>query len=1432
MSGNPLVAGPTPTSALAGAGLLDDLTSTAQAIENRDWLGAALSGFASGMDVVAAVMDPIGTLIAWGAGWLLDHVDPLKTWLNKLTGDAGAVGGFAQTWVNIATRLSEEATNLSQQVSSQLAGMSGAAIEAYYAHAGGLVNATGVVSRAAASVAGGVQIAAMVVQVVHELVRDALAQIIGGLASAIIQAVCSLGTLIPKVCADVSARVAAVSGRVGKTVNAVVEAFTTLKGLVKKLGDKLDELAGLFRKGDDLPTGKPKTPDAPGGTPKTPDSPAPRGPNGPKDGVNDPNAPKGPGETPSCNDPVDAATGRVFMPLTDLTLPGALPVQLGRMFSSTFGGGRWFGRTWASSFDEYLLLEPGRVVYVRPDAGLMGYAAPELGGPATLPWAGIRRWPLTHTAEGWQLTDPVAGVTRLFHESVHEPGTAELVSVTDRAGRWTRIERTPTGAPLRVHTSGGYQVHVDTDSLDTPTGPAGRVTGLSVLDRGTLVPVIRFGYTGGLLTHQWRGDWPTPTRFEYDPGQRLTAWVDTNDLRYDYVYDDRHRCISQGSPDGTLAAAYDYSGHDQTTGHRVTVMTDALGHQWRYLVDAAGNVAAEIDPLGNATTHDYDPWGNRTTTTDPLGHSTRTVFDEWGRPVLLGDAAGRLTRLTWGDSASPTAVRSPDGSMWHYGHDARGQLLESTNPLGAVSRYEYSADGRRVGFVDATGQRTVIECDAAGLLLVVDEPGEGVTEWQRDGFGRVVQHVDAAGTRTCFAYDSSGHLARRSRPGRDATWEYDGEGNLVREVDEEGRVRTYEVGAFDVVTRRTDPTGASISGEHDPLRRLTALVDSTGNRWTYTYDASGRLVGEEDWFGRSTTYLRDAAGRVVRSIGADGSWISSAYDALGQLVSTTSSSGETCTYDYDPRGQLILAANSGSRVTRSYDPLGQLLAEDVNGAVTRYGYDALGRRTERTTPGNVQSHWHFEPHERTLHFGPHRIALSADPTQGLSVRRYDDQLRVSRRTAPDTVELQVTADGVPAFTSWTALNAVGDVTETGDSRFGRTSFELDGAGRVVGVTRPHFAEEYRYDSRGAITTSSWDAQRSPAASGLREFDSGRLTRAGRDRLLYDAAGRVVTRQRRTLSGQIRRWEYAWDAADRLVQVTTPDGQLWRYDYDALGRRLRKRTRGADGTETVYLFTWDGPLVIEQSCVSGAERAQLSWEYDGWTPLAQYQRTHGEGRSDEDFLAIITDLVGAPTELLTLDGTTAWRRRSNLWGAATLDWGPFDVANTATTPLRMPGQYHDDESGLHYNVLRYYDPELGRYLSPDPLGAGPADDPYAYPSRPLVEADPLGLAPCKRNLSDPNPVPRNYREAYEDIRAGNGTPRVDANGNPKVFQGRENSKWAGAIEYEVPGVPGGRVLVKTLPDGRLVMGYNVLKPGRGHYDIIKPFTAPHYPDAGW
>ena len=139
---------------------------------------------------------------------------------------------------------------------------------------------------------------------------------------------------------------------------------------------------------------------------------------------------------------------------------------------------------------------------------------------------------------------------------------------------------------------------------------------------------------------------------------------------------------------------------------------------------------------------------------------------------------------------------------------------------------------------------------------------------------------------------------------------------------------------------------------------------------------------------------------------------------------------------------------------------------------------------------------------------------------------------------------------------------------------------------------------------------------------------------------------------------------------------------------------------------------------------------VTWNYrpGSCTPLTQSEHIPAadlaeapQEQIDRRFYAIVTDLVGSPTELTDPDGTLAGHQQHTLWGHTS--W-----RGRADTPLRFPGQYADPETGLHYNQHRYYDPEVGAYLTPDPLGLAAAPNPHAYVMNPQVLADPLGLAP--------------------------------------------------------------------------------------------------------
>ncbi|MDR6690786.1 hypothetical protein J2X55_001685 [Microbacterium sp. 1154] len=238
---NSLVAAPVDTtSAFSGAFLITDGQALADAIQSGNWVEGGIAGFSAAMDTVAAVMDPIGTLIANGLGWLLDHIEPLKGWLNDLTGNAAEVQAFAATWSNVGARMSELGVTAQNRL-ADLDGLSGETITAYTAHVQGLSQHLTTSGQWAGAISTGLSMASSLVQMTHDLVRDAISQIVGMAISAAITAVATVGLATPVIAAQVGSRVSALVPRISKTITTVVNAFTKLRGLV-------DELSGMAGK--------------------------------------------------------------------------------------------------------------------------------------------------------------------------------------------------------------------------------------------------------------------------------------------------------------------------------------------------------------------------------------------------------------------------------------------------------------------------------------------------------------------------------------------------------------------------------------------------------------------------------------------------------------------------------------------------------------------------------------------------------------------------------------------------------------------------------------------------------------------------------------------------------------------------------------------------------------------------------------------------------------------------------------------------------------------------------------------------------------------------------------------------------------------------------------------------------------------------------
>ena len=208
---------------------------------------------------------------------------------------------------------------------------------------------------------------------------------------------------------------------------------------------------------------------------------------------------------------------------------------------------------------------------------------------------------------------------------------------------------------------------------------------------------------------------------------------------------------------------------------------------------------------------------------------------------------------------------------------------------------------------------------------------------------------------------------------------------------------------------------------------------------------------------------------------------------------------------------------------------------------------------------------------------------------------------------------------------------------------------------------------------------------------------------GKRQFTHDRRGRVISE---SCDGRDRTFVY--DSLDQLVEVRHPDGTNVRYEYDALRRRTAKEI---GGKRTV--FGWDGNRLSWEVAADGTRRCYFYAKPEDYTPV-MFCDVPVDGGDIKTYF-IHHDHARRPILVTDKDGDVVWSAEVAAYGRAVVG-----ASSTLEFNLRAPGQYYDSETGLHYNYHRYYDPETGRYITPDPIGLAGGINTYTYgEGNPLV-----------------------------------------------------------------------------------------------------------------
>jgi RHS repeat-associated protein len=253
------------------------------------------------------------------------------------------------------------------------------------------------------------------------------------------------------------------------------------------------------------------------------------------------------------------------------------------------------------------------------------------------------------------------------------------------------------------------------------------------------------------------------------------------------------------------------------------------------------------------------------------------------------------------------------------------------------------------------------------------------------------------------------------------------------------------------------------------------------------------------------------------------------------------------------------------------------------------------------------------------------------------------------------------------------------------------------------------SEEFRYDAaanRLNFNTSQFD-----------QVKDNRIKQWRDKEYAYDAWGNLIEKR----SGLSKLQTFTYDCENRLVRAETMVNSqvhsVGTYRYDSLGRRVGK-TSEIDGQTEHKHFLWQGLRMLREE--TPWQSSLYIYEPGSYAPLARVDQNEGE--TEQKLYYFHTDQIGTPLEMTDVEGQIVWQATYKAWG----EIESLSVSEVEQN-LRFQGQYFDEETGLHYNTFRYYDPEVGRFITQDLIGLDGGYNLYKYAPNAIAWVDQLGLS---------------------------------------------------------------------------------------------------------
>lgn len=771
-------------------------------------------------------------------------------------------------------------------------------------------------------------------------------------------------------------------------------------------------------------------------------------------------------------------------------------------------------------------------------------------------------------------------------------------------------------------------------------------------------------------------------------------------------------------------------------------------------------VNGPIAGSGDTVATNYDSLGNLISVANGLGHTVLYgAHNGLGSPGVKTGINGDLTEYTYDARGRMTRERRyPNGTTAAdtlYSYNPNGTLASLTTPDGVVTSYVYDmalrlmssrANGTGSLLYGATGERQDIQYDLAGneravsnlvtgtrlefVEVCVGPGGEILTTCHLEE--RSVEYADPYQSAYIDRDELGRPQAYKGNYGRNVRQTYDGNGNISTRRDSSGNLTSYFYDALNRLTSVVDPGNKSTHYEYDAASRVKKVVDPRGIATTYAIDGFGQIWAQTNPDSGTTTYTYDSQGLRTATTRNDGSTITYSYDAIGRTIQY-GVVGYSRTYTYDNctngKGRLCNATATGSSTHVSYEKDGRIKSRrevTAAGGITSdswtyYYYDAVGRLSAITYPSGVAVGYGYSSGKlmtMTANVGGviHNVISDSKYYPYGPVGRYTfgnslqstDGYDLDGRLSSNSVRLNTTIVQSVSI-GYSTRDEVASIVDSVNSSESK-SFTYDPIGRLASFGSSTGVEQLTYDANGnrlSVTGVSRGAGTYSISPSSGRLSSVAATSPGRSVVYqYDPRGNLSSAS----DSVFYQASYTYDTFNRLTRVIQTQSGATKtadYGYNALNERVVKGVTGLGFSRYIY-----------------AEGSRLLSERNGaglWTDYLWFGgRLVGLVRNGT-LQFIHTDHLGRPERVSNQARATTWRASNGAHDRSVV------VDSIGGLNIGFPGQYFDVETGLWYNVNRYYDGKIGRYTQPDPIGLEGGLNRYLYAeANPVNYVDMLGL----------------------------------------------------------------------------------------------------------